>query len=159
MEQILPLCDIITFPSFGCFSFQVSFLGFLQFGCCVASGRDLWTVCVCLTGAATVPGSALSSHPPRRGGVALILYLQVGESFLNASALGWQYYKGLFLVVKPFADLGTPWDRGWGMNSRIQSSVAWFLLLCSSEEGRLRSPIPGACINSEVWPLGWSPGR
>lgn len=92
-------------------------------------------------------------------GVALMLCLQMGESFINASALGWQYYKGLFSVVKPFAGPGTPWGRGWSINLRIQSSIAWFLLLCSSEEGKLRSPIAGAPVNSEVWPLGWGPGR
>lgn len=157
MEQILPLCDIITFHSFGCFSFQVSFLGFLQFGCCVASGRDLWTVCVCLTGAATVPGSALSSHPPKRG----------WSSSYPLPAGGRVLFKclcpGVAVLQRPVLSgeaLRWPWDSlGWGMNSRIQSSVAWFLLLCSSEEGRLRSPIPGASIDSEVWLLGWSPGR
>lgn len=78
-----------------------------------------------------------------------MLCLQVGESFINVSAPGWQYYKGLFSVVKPFTGPGTPWGRGWSINLRIQSSVAWFLLLCSSEEGKLRSPIAGAPISSE----------
>lgn len=54
-----------------------------------------------------------------------------------------------------------PGHLGTGMGHEFKDPVpvAWFLLLCSSEEGRLRSPIPGASINSEVWPLGWSPGR
>ena len=124
LEQILPLCDIITFPSFACFSFQVSFLGLLQFGCCVASGRDLWTVCVCLTGAATVSGSALSSHPPRRGWSSSYPLPEGGRVLYNCLC------PGVAVLQRPVLSgeaLRWPWDSlGQGMGHEFEDPV-----LCS----------------------------
>lgn len=100
-----------------------------------------------LPGAGSMPGSALGLGTPTEGPECL----QVGDSLISVCGPGWQHPRRPVLGGEALLwTLALLRGGEWGVDLRIQPSVAWHLLLWPPERVRLRSPISAAPTKSDL---------